>query len=173
MGIDMGQKWKLKAQKKALLKVSAKILVFFVGEHATLHFRRNPVELIIHPFLLKLKIMSKLIDLQSQIASLQKQADELRAKDFEATVGEIRQKMQAFGITVKDLQSTKIKPKAGRKPKIAATVKPAKTRKPTSAVAAKYRGPNGETWSGRGLTPKWLASLITAGGTKEQYLIAA
>ncbi len=116
--------------------------------------------------------MSKLIDLQSQIASLQKQADDIRAKDFEATVGEIRQKMQAFGITVKDLQSTKIKSKAGRKPKAGATAKPAKAKKPASAVAAKYRGPNGETWSGRGLTPKWLASLIAAGGTKEQYLIA-
>jgi len=116
--------------------------------------------------------MSKLIDLQSQIASLQKQADDIRAKDFEATVGEIRQKMQAFGITVKDLQSTKIKSKAGRKPNVGATAKPAKAKKPASAVAAKYRGPNGETWSGRGLTPKWLASLIAAGGTKEQYLIA-
>jgi DNA-binding protein H-NS len=117
--------------------------------------------------------MSKLIDLQSQIASLQKQADEIRSKEFEATVVEIRQKMQAFGITVKDLQSTKVKSKAGRKPKAAAAVKPAKAKKPAAAVAAKYRGPNGETWSGRGLTPKWLSSLVAAGGTKEQYLIAA
>jgi DNA-binding protein H-NS len=115
--------------------------------------------------------MSKLIDLQSQIASLQKQAEEIRGKEFEATVVEIRQKMQAFGITVKDLQSTKGKSKPGRKPKVA-TDKPVKVKKPTTAVAAKYRGPNGETWSGRGLTPKWLSSLIAQGGTKEQYLIA-
>jgi DNA-binding protein H-NS len=117
--------------------------------------------------------MSKLIDLQSQIASLQKQADEIRSKEFQATIIEIRQKMQAFGITVKDLQSTK--GKLGRKAKVT-TAKPAKTakvRKPSAAVAAKYKGPNGETWSGRGLTPKWLASLVAAGGTKEQYLIAA
>jgi DNA-binding protein H-NS len=117
--------------------------------------------------------MSKLIDLQSQIASLQKQADEIRSKEFEATVVEIRQKMAAFGITVRDLQSTKIKGKAGRKPKAGSAAKPAKVKKPATAVAAKYRGPNGETWSGRGLTPKWLASLVAAGGTKEQYLIAA
>lgn len=116
--------------------------------------------------------MSKLIDLQSQIASLQKQAEEIRSKEFEATIVEIRQKMQAFGITVKDLQSAKVKAKAGRKPKAAAE-KPAKAKKATAAVAAKYRGPNGETWSGRGLTPKWLASLIAQGSTKEQYLIAA
>ncbi len=117
--------------------------------------------------------MSKLIDLQSQIASLQKQAEEIRSKEFEATVVEIRQKMAAFGITVKDLQSTKIKAKTGRKPKAAAGAKPAKAKKAGAAVAAKYRGPNGETWSGRGLTPKWLASLVAQGGTKAQYLIAA
>ena len=117
--------------------------------------------------------MSKLIDLQSQIANLQKQAEEIRAKEFEATVVEIRQKMQAFGITVKDLQSTKIKAKPGRKAKATAADKPAKAKKPASAVAAKDRGPNGETWSGRGLTPKWLATLIAAGNTKDQYLIAA
>jgi DNA-binding protein H-NS len=116
--------------------------------------------------------MSKLIDLQSQIASLQKQADEIRTKEFQATVVEIRQKMQAFGITVKDLQSTKSKP--GRQAKAGVKgAKPAKAKKPSAAVAAKYKGPNGETWSGRGLTPKWLASLVAAGGTKEQYLIVA
>jgi DNA-binding protein H-NS len=115
--------------------------------------------------------MSKLIDLQSQIASLQKQADEIRSKEFQATIVEIRQKMQAFGITVKDLQSTKAKP--GRKAKSPGvkSAKPAQTKKASSAVAAKYKGPNGETWSGRGLTPKWLNSLVAAGGTKEQYLI--
>jgi DNA-binding protein H-NS len=118
------------------------------------------------------KIMSKLIDLQSQIASLQKQAEEIRSKEFEATVVEIRQKMQAFGITIKDLQSTKVRGKPGRKAKIAITDKPAKLKKVSAAVAAKYRGPNGETWSGRGLTPKWLATLIAQGNTKDQYLIA-
>jgi DNA-binding protein H-NS len=115
--------------------------------------------------------MSKLIDLQSQIAHLQKQAEEIRAKEFEATVVEIRQKMSAFGITIKDLQSLKTKSKTGRKPKVAAD-KPAKAKKATAAVAAKYRGPNGETWSGRGLTPKWLTSLVAQGNAKEQYLIA-
>jgi DNA-binding protein H-NS len=115
--------------------------------------------------------MSKLIDLQSQIASLQKQAEEIRTKEFEATVVEIRQKMAAFGITLKDLQTVKGKSKPGRKAKGSVADKPAKAKKATAAVAAKYRGPNGETWSGRGLTPKWLASLVAQGSTKEQYLI--
>ena len=116
--------------------------------------------------------MSKLIDLQSQIANLQKQAEEIRSKEFQATVVEIRQKMQAFGITVKDIQSAKVKTKSNRKGKAASGKNPVKAKKPASAVAAKYRGPNGETWSGRGLTPKWLKALEAAGQSKESFLIA-
>jgi DNA-binding protein H-NS len=118
--------------------------------------------------------MSKLIDIQSQIANLQKQAEEIRSKEFETTIVEIRQKMAAFGITVKDLQSTKVKAKSkpSRKPKAVGADKPVKVKKASATVAAKYRGPNGETWSGRGLTPKWLATLIAQGSSKEQYLIA-
>jgi DNA-binding protein H-NS len=36
----------------------------------------------------------------------------------------------------------------------------------------KYRGPNGETWSGRGLAPRWLAELEKKGKKRDSYLIA-
>lgn len=32
-----------------------------------------------------------------------------------------------------------------------------------------YYGPRGETWSGRGLMPQWLKSLVRAGDSKEAY----
>lgn len=32
-----------------------------------------------------------------------------------------------------------------------------------------YRGPNGETWSGRGQMPKWLRVLVDAGHDKEEF----
>jgi DNA-binding protein H-NS len=48
-----------------------------------------------------------------------------------------------------------------------------KKKKSGVAVAAKYRGPNGESWSGRGLTPRWLASLLAEGKTKEDFAIKA
>ena len=117
--------------------------------------------------------MTNLIDIQSQIEKLQKQANDIKAKDFNATVQEILTKMQAFGITVKDLQTTK-PGKSGRGKAKSAAVKPAKAaKKASAAVAPKYRGPNGETWSGRGLTPKWLAALIAQGQTKESFAINA
>ena len=38
--------------------------------------------------------------------------------------------------------------------------------KPKKTVEPKYRGPNGETWSGRGSTPKWLRELQEAHNKK-------
>ena len=122
--------------------------------------------------------MTNLIDIQSQIEKLQKQANDIKAKEFSSTVQDILAKMQAFGITVKDLQSAKpVKggkaAKAGRGRPAGAAKAPKAAKKAASPVAAKYRGPNGETWSGRGLTPKWLATLVAQGQAKEAFLIKA
>ena len=43
--------------------------------------------------------------------------------------------------------------------------------KGTDITATGYRGPNGETWSGRGLMPRWLAALVADGQDKEAYRI--
>lgn len=40
-----------------------------------------------------------------------------------------------------------------------------------SSRPAKYRGPNGEKWSGRGRTPRWLAALEAEGRGREQFAI--
>jgi len=39
-------------------------------------------------------------------------------------------------------------------------------------VAPKYRGPGGETWAGRGVTPRWLKALIKQGHSIEDFAIA-
>jgi len=104
--------------------------------------------------------MNNLIEIQNQIEKLQQQAAEIRAQEFDKTVQEILAKMTAFGITLKDLESVK-----GRVRKTVST-----TSKP---AAAKYTGPNGETWSGRGLTPRWLSALVAQGRSKEEFAIQA
>ena len=38
-------------------------------------------------------------------------------------------------------------------------------------VAPKYRGPKGETWTGRGRAPRWLVGLEAQGKKRENYLI--
>src|SRR5512144_2481240 len=40
-------------------------------------------------------------------------------------------------------------------------------------LAPKYRGPNGETWSGRGRQPTWLTELEAVGHDKREFLIKA
>jgi DNA-binding protein H-NS len=122
--------------------------------------------------------MGNLIDIQSQIEKLQKQASDIRAKEFDKTIKDILAQMQAFGITLKDLQQAMGKGRAGKgrgKPagKGAAKKPAAKKRSATagSSVAPKYRGPNGETWSGRGLMPKWLSALVAQGRGKQEFAI--
>lgn len=121
--------------------------------------------------------MSDLIEIQSQIEKLQKQATEIKAREFGKTVQDILVKMQAFGITLKDLQpgkarGTKRKAKTTKTAKGSALDKPASAAKKVAApVAAKYFGPNGESWSGRGLTPRWLAALLVDGKSKEDFAV--
>jgi DNA-binding protein H-NS len=39
-------------------------------------------------------------------------------------------------------------------------------------VPPKYRGPDGETWAGRGATPRWLSALLKEGHLIEEFAIA-
>jgi DNA-binding protein H-NS len=38
-------------------------------------------------------------------------------------------------------------------------------------VAPKYRSPDGETWAGRGATPRWLKAAVKEGKKLEDFLI--
>lgn len=117
--------------------------------------------------------MSNLIEIQGQIEKLQKQASEIKTREFHKTVQDIQAKMQAFGITAKDLQATKGRAAKGKAKaaKPAAAPKAAGKRKASAPVAAKYRGPNGEAWSGRGLMPKWMSALVADGKTKADFAV--
>jgi len=84
--------------------------------------------------------MTKLIELQSQIDKFQREAAEIKAKEFNSTVRDILAKMSAFGITLKDLKPGKAK--AG---KVIVAKKASGKKKSGVTLPAKYRGPNGET----------------------------
>ncbi len=104
--------------------------------------------------------MTSLIDIQNQIAQLQKQAEEIKAAELATTMADILAKMEAFGITVEDLERAK-----GR------SRKPAAAGKSGNPAPIKYRGPNGETWTGRGLMPRWLAAKVAEGQSKESFAV--
>lgn len=122
--------------------------------------------------------MGNLIDIQQQIEKLQKQATDIRAREFDATVQDILAKMQAFGITAKDLSTGKrktTKAKPGRRAKVVAgpAAKAKRTAAKGAVVTPKFRGPNGESWTGRGLMPRWLSALVAQGRSKEEFAIQA
>ena len=128
--------------------------------------------------------MNNLIEIQSQIEKLTKQASEIKAREFDKTMQEIIAKMNAFGISLKSLQLAMGGKRQGRvaksgKGKLGApkstsakkSVAKSKSKSAGTVVAAKFRGPNGESWSGRGLMPRWLAALVAQGQVKENFAV--
>ncbi|MFP3567260.1 H-NS histone family protein [Paraburkholderia sp. IMGN_8] len=99
--------------------------------------------------------MSQYADLKAQIAKLQAQAEEARRTEIDNVVADIRQKIAEYGLTAQDLGFA-VAAKRGRPPKKA-------------PLPAKYQDPkSGNTWSGRGKPPKWIA-----GKNRERFLIGA
>lgn len=98
------------------------------------------------------------LELNAEIEKLQQLAKEMREQEVEKVIGEIKEKMRAYGLVASDLGFT---------PAIVRT----RVSRKSQVVQAKYRGANGEEWSGRGLTPKWLREEIAKGKPKEDFAI--
>ena len=102
------------------------------------------------------------------IQALEKQAAELAAQisaaKTEAKAGAIaavKAIMADHGLTVADVCGT---PSA---------VLRASASRIGKKVAPKFRNTAGDTWTGRGMKPKWLTAALSAGATVEQFKIAA
>ena len=96
-------------------------------------------------------LVAKRAALQQQQADLDKQIAAARQTERSTVINQIRALMAEHGLTAADLGNTKTRTK---------TAKAGTGRK----VAPKYRNSaTGETWSGRGLQPKWLKSALASG----------
>jgi len=122
---------------------------------------------------------------QSEIIRLRGLAKKLKRKHTAAKLRARRKVlalMKKLGVSVSDLKGAKpsavaaTKPgkRAARKAVGSAVGKAATPRKRRARkVPIKYRGPNrGDTWTGRGKTPRWLATQIADGKKKEDFLIS-
>ena len=97
--------------------------------------------------------MSSYKELLAQREKLEKQIEEAKAREYAEVLNEIKQKMADYGITLAELGG-------GRG-------KGGKVGRPRAGVAPKYRDPvSGNTWSGRGKPPRWIA-----GQDRDQFLI--
>ena len=96
--------------------------------------------------------MATLQELLSQKAALDRQIDEAKRAQHDNALAKIHQLMADNGLTVADISTAAARPRRASK-----AMPSGSTRK---KVEAKYRHPTtGESWSGRGLKPRWL-SLI-------------
>ena len=97
-------------------------------------------------------------DLIKQIESLTQQAEALRQSEISSVIADIKEKMKQHGISLADLREGPAESKPGKKK--------------TAKVAAKYRNTaTGETWSGRGRTPKWLEAAEAAGQARSSFAV--
>ena len=88
--------------------------------------------------------MSTYLELKKQAEALMAQAEAARQQEIASAIGQIREIMTQYGITLEDL-GARSAPAGGGRAKRAASAAP---------QVAKYRGPNGETWGGgRGRKP--------------------
>ncbi len=93
--------------------------------------------------------MANLTDLLAQRAVLEKQIEQTQREERQNTINKIKVLMAEYGLTTADL-----------------TARPANKARVGAKVAAKYRNKaSGESWSGRGLQPRWLKAAL-AGGKK-------
>ena len=114
--------------------------------------------------------MNELVKLRQQIAELEKQATELQRKSRPAILAELREQIAAYGITAEELSRPAAKASKPRQP-LDKSVSHAKSKKPAVPSPIKYRGPEGQGWTGRGTVPKWLKDLIAQGKAREDFLI--
>lgn len=101
--------------------------------------------------------MASLKDLIAQKEALERQIELTQKQDRDEAIAKVRSLMSEYGLSVSDL-SAKGGSKAG----------PGKGGK----VAAKYRNKaTGDSWSGRGLQPKWLKAALSAGRKIEEFAV--
>jgi DNA-binding protein H-NS len=92
--------------------------------------------------------MASLQELLAQKEALDREIENTKQQERAQAIEKVRELMSQYGLSVTDL----------------AARNPAKKGKTGKKVAAKYRNSKtGETWSGRGLQPKWLKAQLAAG----------
>lgn len=107
--------------------------------------------------------------LKARIAQLQKQLAAAEINKAPA-IKKVKALMKKLGVTVEDLGEGKTSVRRGRPPKTSSSVAQ-KPRKSRGKVAIKYRDEKGNTWTGRGKTPRWLVEAEKAGKSRDAFKI--
>ena len=107
--------------------------------------------------------MTTLQEMIAQKEDLEKRIEEATSHGRNEAIAKVKALMAEHGLKASDLGG-----KASSTPKSAGKAKTGNGAK----VAAKYRNSTtGETWSGRGLQPRWLKAAIASGKKIEDFAV--
>ena len=103
--------------------------------------------------------MATYLELKARAEKLMAEAEEIRVKELNEVISDIKEKMKAYGLTGADIGVRR-----------ASQVKNPAVKSKTGPV--KYRGPNGETWSGgRGRKPNWVVKMLASGKSMDDFAV--
>ena len=103
----------------------------------------------------------KVEDLTALIHAAEAKRAEKQEEAKAGFLAEMQAKAEAIGLSLSDLLPPMSARAPGRKPRSDAG-KPA---------VAKFRGPGGQTWTGRGRPPTWLTELEAQGKKRDEFRI--
>jgi len=99
------------------------------------------------------------LELKEQAEKLLAEAERVREQEIADAIADIKSKIELYGLTAVDLGLARN------------TAGPGGRQKPAKS-APKYRGPNGETWSGgRGRKPQWVVQALKDGRNLEDFAV--
>lgn len=120
--------------------------------------------------------------LTAQIERLQQKIESVKASEVAGVVARIREAISYYELTPEQLFGSR--PAKGKR----AAAKPSSTRTAAANVPSKkavrtkvagvklppkFADGAGNSWTGRGSTPRWLAEAVAAGKTKEEFAVKA
>lgn len=102
--------------------------------------------------------MATYLELKQKAEKLMQEAEQMRIKELNDVIAELKEKIEAYGLTAQDLGLTG----SPKRRKAAGSNK--------AQAVVKYRGPNGQTWSGgRGRKPQWVVDALAQGKKLEDF----
>lgn len=107
--------------------------------------------------------MATYLELKEQAEKLLAEAERMREQEIGDAIADIKKKIELYGLTAADL---------GLAGKSAGGPGTSRGRAGRKSAPAKYRGPNGETWSGgRGRKPQWVVDALKQGRSLEEFAV--
>jgi len=127
--------------------------------------------------------MSTYHDYLKQIEELRGKAESARREETAAVIADIKAKIKLYGLSAQDLglgekksRGRPAKAAPAEKPAAAAAKKPGRKARGGTAQKGvkrriKYRGPEGQPWTGVGRKPGWVVAALAEGKTLADFEI--